>query len=411
MSRAALLAGLLTFGAVAEESVRSVNLADAIALAVQHNPDFRSTGYDVAAAQGAVVQASVLPNPSIEFGSFGRRLKPMDGPWPTQFGLGFTVPIGGKISAATDAAQATLDAAKATQEAARRQLLLNVQTAFVAVQLNQLLLSFALQDQTGFHKELDLNEIRYADGKIAFGELLKLRIQAVSTDDVVREAREQVEAARADLQRVIGEGVLADGFEIRGELVVPAPPSLKALDQLLLRALALRPDYQSLLQQEASAKAQLSLARRTPIPDLGLFVDYNRPQPGVSSSYDLTLSIPVPLFDRNQGNISQAEAAYEKTRLAEESLRTQLRAELSKGLQEWHAASELLAAYQGGVVDEAKESLEITRHAYELGTGTLLDFLDAEASYRQIESAFRAALARTAIAAENLQFITGEVQP
>jgi cobalt-zinc-cadmium efflux system outer membrane protein len=210
---------------------------------------------------------------------------------------------------------------------------------------------------------------------------------------------------------VIGEGVLADAFEIAGELIVPAPPSLKAIDELLARALALRPDYQSLLQQEASAKAALSLARRTPIPDLGLFVDYNRPQPGISSSYDLTLSIPVPLFDRNQGNISQAEAAYEKTRLAEESLRTQLRADLWKGLQEWQAASGLLAAYQGGVVDEAKESLEITRHAYELGTGTLLDFLDAEASYRQIESAYRAALARAAIAAENLQFITGETQP
>ena len=62
-------------------------------------------------------------------------------------------------------------------------------------------------------------------------------------------------------------------------------------------------------------------------------------------------------------------------------------------------------------VAAAKESLEITKHAYDLGTGTLLDSLDAEQSYRMIESAYRAALARTAIAAQNIQFITGEVQP
>jgi len=398
--------------AFADDVVRSVSLAEALRLALEHNPDFRSTGYDVVAAQGAVVQASVLPNPAIELGSFARPVKPLNGPVPTQLGVEFTVPIGGRISAATAAAEASLDAAKATREAARRQLVFSVQSAFVTAQLNELLLSFAEQDQAGFHKELDLNELRYSDGKIAFGDLLKLRIQAVTTDDEVREAREQVESARADLRHVVGEGILSDDFTIAGELVVPASPGMKALDALLQRALDLRPDYLSLIAQEKSAEATLRLARRIPIPDLGFLLDYNRPEAGgTPPSYDLTLTVPIPIFDHNQGNITQAEAALEKSKLAEESLRTQIRSDLWKGLQEWQAASGLLAAYQGGVVDEAKESLEITKHAYELGTGTLLDFLDAESSYRQIESAFRAALARTAIAAQNIQFITGEAQP
>jgi len=405
------LCAVLLATPVLAEPVRSISLADAIALSVQHNPDFRSTGYDVRAAQGAVAQASVLPNPSILLAANGRGTSPLVGPVPNQFGINFTVPIGGKISAATKAAEAALDAAKSTREAARRTLLLNVQTAFVAVQLDQLLLSFARDDQAGFHKELDLNEIRYKDGKISFGELLKLRIQAVTTDDEVREAIENLENARADLRRVIGEDVLADDFQVTGELTVPAPPKPSAIDELLARALEKRPDYQALLQQEKSAESSLSLARRTPIPDLGFLVDYNRAVDGAPASYDLLLTVPIPLFDRNQGNITQAEAAYEKSKLAEASLRTQLRSDLWNGMQEWLAASSLLAVYQGGVVEEAKESLEITKHAYELGTGTLLDFLDAEASYRQIESAYRAAFARTVNAANNIQFTTGEVQP
>jgi cobalt-zinc-cadmium efflux system outer membrane protein len=407
---AACCVALLALPAAAA-SVRTVSLADALKLALENNPDFKSTGYDVRSAQGAVVQASVLPNPSLLVGSLASPVKPLGGPVPNQFGLNFTIPVGGKISAATASAEAALDAAKATREGARRTLVFNVQTSFVALQLAQLLLDFAKQDRDGFHKELDLNELRYKDGKIAFGDLLKLRIQAVTTDDGVREAVVQLENARADLRRVLGEDVLAEDFQISGELVAPQAPKLDAIDQLLAKALAKRPDYLALIEQEKSAQSALTAARRAPIPDLGFLFDYNRPQEGVPPSYDLLLTIPLPIFDRNQGNVIQAEAALEKARLAEVSLRTQLRSDLWKGVQEWQAASSLLAVYQGGVVDAAKESLDIRKHAYDLGTGTLLDYLDAEASYRQIESAFRSAFARTVNAANNIQFATGEVLP
>ena len=405
-----LCAVLLARPAVAA-SMRTVSLGDALKLAALNNPDFRSTNYDVRSAQGAVVQASVLPNPSLLVGSLAAPLKPFGGPVPNQFGLNFTIPVGGKISAATASAEAALEAAKATREGARRTLVFNVQTSFVALQLAQLLLDFARQDQDGFHKELDLNELRYKDGKIAFGDLLKLRIQAVTTDDAVREAIVQLENARADLRRVVGEDVLAEDFQISGELTAPQAPKLEAVETLVTQALAKRPDYLALLEQEKSAQSALTAARRASIPDLSFLLDYNRPQEGSPPSYDLLLTVPLPIFDRNQGNVIQAEAALEKAKLAEISLRTQLRADLWKGVQEWQAASSLLAVYQGGVVDAAKESLEIRKHAYELGNGTLLDFLDAEASYRQIESAYRSAFARTVNAAHNLQFATGEVQP
>jgi len=407
---AALCAVLLALPAAAA-SVRTISLADALKLALENNPDFRSTSYDVRAAQGAVVQASVLPNPSLLVGSLASPVKPFGGPVPNQFGLNFTIPVGGKISAATASAEAALDAAKATRESARRTLVFNVQTSFVAVQLGQLLLDFAKQDQDGFHKELDLNEFRYKDGKIAFGDLLKLRIQAVTTDDEVREAAVQLENARADLRRVLGEDVLAEDFQISGELVAPPAPKLDTIDQLVTKALAKRPDYVALIEQEKSAQSALTAAKRAPIPDLSFLFDYNRPQEGSPPSYDLLLTVPLPIFDRNQGNVIQAEATLEKAKLAEISLRTQLRSDLWKGVQEWQAASSLLAVYQGGVVDAAKESLEIRKHAYELGNGTLLDYLDAEASYRQIESAFRSAFARTVNAANNISFATGEGQP
>ena len=174
VKRPSLAAGAAALLALASRTsaagrAQSISLHDAIALAEQHNPDFKSTGYDVMAAEGAMVQASLLPNPSFEIGALARAVKPVQGPVPTQFGVNFTVPISGRVGVAKDSAEAALDAAKQTREQARRQLTFDVQTAFVALQLQQLLESFAEQDQKGFHQELDLNELRYKDGKISFG--------------------------------------------------------------------------------------------------------------------------------------------------------------------------------------------------------------------------------------------------
>ncbi len=392
--------------------VHKVTLPDAIRLALQHNPDYRSTGYDVKAAEGAVVQASVLPNPGLFVGAMGTAMP--GAPLPDQFGLTWTIPIGGKIAAATDAARASLASARSTEEAGKQALVVQVQTAFVSLLLAESQRDFAKEDQSGFHQTLELNELRYKDGKIAFGDLLKLRLQTVATDDEVREAQLAVENARAELAHVVGEHVIASDFEAVGELSAPVPPAKATADGLLEQALAHRPDYAALQAQEKSAQASLVLARRTPIPDLAVLGDYNRPtsgEPTDHGSYDLSLAVSLPVFDRNQGNITQADAAWEKAQLAEESLRTQIRSDLAKSLAEWRAASALVLAYQPGTLDEAKQSLEITRHAYALGTGSLLDFLDAESSYRATQSAYRAALARTALAADNVRLITGEVQP
>ena len=119
----------------------------------------------------------------------------------------------------------------------------------------------------------------------------------------------------------------------------------------------------------------------------------------------------VPLFDRNRGNIEQAGAAVEKARIAQEALRNQLRDSAAKAVAEWRSSSAQVTAYSHGVRESAKESLDIRRRAYELGAGSLLDFLDAETSYRQVESAYRSALARNALAAYTLSFISGEEIP
>ena len=307
-----------------------ISLPDAIRIARDHNPVSLSSDEDVHSARGALVQSRALPNPSVFVYRIGENLSPLDSPAPNQFGVTWTIPLGGKRGAGIAAADAAVAAADGTRSQFRHQLALDVTTAFVTVLLDQSQLDFAKQDQAGVHEALQLDEVRNKDGKIAYSDVLKLRISARTAEDTVRQDELALATDRAELARLLGEGVLAPDFQVVGTL---APPPATAdevtAEQLLARALVNRSDYRALAASARSAESSLSQARRQPIPDLGVLVDYDR-VPSTAGALDFSLTVAVPLFDRNRGNIMQAEATRRKAELAIATLRDQLRADAEK---------------------------------------------------------------------------------
>lgn len=413
VTRAALCGTALCWSSVAaaqQKAVTRLTAQQAIRLALLHNPDSRSADQDVVAARGAVTQAKVLPNPSIFISALGYDVSPFQGPIPNQYGVTWTIPIGGKRAASIAAARADVGAAQASRVSTRRQLALAVETQFVRVLLDRSLLAFARENQQTFQQSVTINELRYKDGKISFGDVLKLRIQARQVDDTVRQAYQQLVNDRAELARLVGSSALAPDFQVVGSLQPPAMPRDLSTRAVAESALRRRPDYRALRAELDAARASLTLARRQPIPDLGVLADYNY-VPGTPGTYDLQLTASVPLFDRNQGNVKQAEAEYQKARLAIEGLRNQLMSDATRAVQDWRTAEQRVIAYSNDFVKTAKDSLDISRHSYEEGRGTLLDYLDAESSYRDVERAYRSAQAEAVLAAANIKFVSGEDLP
>ncbi len=398
---------LLARPARAQGPVKRVTASQAIRLALAHNPDARAADQDVSAARGAVEQAQVLPNPDIFVGATGIEIHPAQAPIPNQFGFDWTIPIGGKRAAGIASAKAGVSAARATRIAARRQLAFAVKTAFVKVLLDQSLLDFAKEDQQTFRQSVQINELRYKDGKISFGDVLKLRIQARQVDDEVRDAKQQLVDDRQELSRLVGGRALAPGYKVVGSLQPPKMRRDLAANTIVRSALVHRADYQALRAQQQASQSALTQARRQPIPDLGVTADYNT-EPGGAGNYDLVLTATVPLFDRNQGNVTQARAAYEKSGLALQAMRTQIRADAVRAVQAWRTVQSRLRDYNDEFVKQAKQSLDISRHSYEEGAGTLLDYLDAESSYRDVQRAYRTAEANAVLAAANIRFVSGE---
>jgi cobalt-zinc-cadmium efflux system outer membrane protein len=389
------------------EPLKSIALDQAIQLALAHNTDSRGADEDVTSAGGALVQSRLLTNPSLFASALGRGVNPAMAPVPTQIGLTWTIPLGGKRGAGIDAAQAAVDAARTTRIAVRRGVELAVEKAFVAVLLDQAQLEFAHQDEQGIHQSLELNELRYKDGKIAYGDVLKLRLQARAVEDTTRQDELQLANDRVELGRLTGEATLAPDFTVTGTLAAPVLGTPPVAEDLLARALKHRTDYQALLATEQNLEALARQARRQPIPDLGVLVDYDKVA-GEPAAYDITLTAAIPILDRNQGNITQAEAVARKAKLATEALRNQLLEDVMQALNGWTTTRARLAIYDGEILAAAKESLEITRHAYEQGRGSLLDYLDAESSYRDVERAYRAVIADALNAVATMRFVAGE---
>lgn len=407
------LAAALVVGAQpahADSGGRQITLADAVRLALAHNPDSRSADADITSAEGAVTQAKVLPNPDIFLYTIGRGLNPFDAPVPNQYGFTWTIPVSGKRGAGIRVAKAGVEAAHSTRQVARRQLALQVETAFIGVLLDQSILEFAEQDQQAFQQSVAINEIRYKDGKIAFGDVLKLRIQARQVNDTVRQARQSEVNDRAELGRLLGASVVSSDLRLAGALEPVNEPVQVSAQSVVDEALKQRPDYQALFSQLEGARASVSLARRQAIPDIGLLADYDY-IPRTAGNYDLELTATVPLFDWNQGNVKSARAQLVKAQLAVEHLREQIAADAKRAVEEWRVSQERLSAYGKEFVSMAQQSLDISRHSYEEGRGSLLDFLDAESSYRDVQRAYRSAQAEAMLAAANLKYVSGEELP
>lgn len=404
------LLGAVARPATAREPVHTLTLAEAVQLALANSPDSKSADEDVHAAEGALTQSHAFDNPSLFVSSLGRELSPFDSPVLNQFGVTWTVPIGGKRGAGIAQARADLDGARATRVASRRQIQLAVVTAFITVLLDQAQLDFGQKDADGLHQAERINELRYKDGKISYGDVLKLRIQVRGADDAVRQDELTLADDRADLIRLVGDGVVAPDVQLTGTLAPPTVTETLSPTELYQRALQNRTDYRAAQAGERSAGASVSQAKRQPIPDLDVLFDYNR-EPDTSGSYDVQLAVSIPLFDRNQGATRQAEAGYRKAHLATEALRLEIRADALKAVKGLETARARLAVYDKDLLAAARESLDITRHAYEQGRGTLLDYLDAEASYREVERAYRAAVADAMLAAAQVRFVAGEDLP
>lgn len=407
----AALAWLLLVPAVEAQTPTLITLDQAINLALAHNHSLKATRTLILQNQAQEVTANLRPNPTFLFDSqfvpiFDPSYFSADNLNQTQqfdLGIGYLFERGHKRQRRLQAAQDQTAVTSAQVTDAERTLTFDVAQQFIAVLLAESTLQFALQDLNSFQQTVDIGQTQYKSGYISEGDYLKIKLQLLQFQTDVSSARLARVQALIALRELLGYDAVPANYDVVGDL---SYESVKAkLEDLQVRALRERPDYRAAELGVTAAQSQILLAKANGKQDVSATVDYTH----VAGQNDASffLSFPLPIFNRNQGEIARTGYALNQAQELQASGSDTVLSDVSDAYEALRSNEEVVQLYASGYLKEAQDSRDISEYAYKRGAASLLDFLDAERSYRAAQLAYRQALSSYMTALEQLKEAVG----
>jgi cobalt-zinc-cadmium efflux system outer membrane protein len=362
---------------------------EAVALFLRQNFDLLISKFGIEYAKGQQITARLFPNPVLSVGTQSSFTQVCQGS-VSKCGQVFPqiqqlFEMAGKRGYRMESASFGARSAEANFEDAIRQLSFTVKDAYYRVQLAQRRLALAEENRDRFTRILEVNTIRFKKGYIAEVDLIRIRLQVVDFQSQIIQAIQDGNQARADLRVLLGLSPSVDVLlttQLDYHLV---EPDIVALRQL---ALDTRPDIRMKRLTQSQRMADLRLAKAYRIPDITAGAGYavQGPHgPDNQQQVALSLGIPLPLFNRNQGGIAQAEVS---TQMADADLQkaiVQVENDVEIAYRNMLESRRLVETYRGGVLEDARLTLTIVEKAYERGGATILDLLDAARTSRTIQ--------------------------
>jgi cobalt-zinc-cadmium efflux system outer membrane protein len=378
---------------VASKALRlSVN--DALGLFVSQNLDVLIAKYGIEYRKGQEVTARLFPNPLLSVGTLssytqGRTLSD-SGQLFTQVAQLFE--LAGKRGYRIESAGFGTQSAEAAFEDAVRQLGFTVKDTYYRIQLAQRRLVLAEENRDRFSRILAINTIRFNKGYIAEIDLIRIRLQMVDFHSQVIRSLQEAESARGDLRQLLRlspKTMLELTTELGFRRIDPD------IETLRVAALDVRPDIRAKRYTFSQRGSDLKLAKAYRIPDVTIGAGYaiqGARGPDNPGQVALSAGIPLPLFNRNQGGILQAEVALQSAEADLDKTINLVENEVEVAYRNLLQSRRLVEAYVGEVLEDARSSLTIVERAYERGGATILDLLDAARTSRTIQQNYIEAL-------------------
>src|ERR1051326_1966231 len=403
---------LLLAGATAGGQTSTlITLDQAIDLALAHNHSLRASRTQILQNQAQEITANLRPNPTLgadtQFVPFfspqdfsGENLNQVQ---QFDIGLSYLFERGHKRQHRLQAARDQTAVTRAQVADAERRLIFNVGQQFVSVLLAESTLQFALQDLKGFQETVDISQEQFKAGYIGEGDYLKIKLQLLQFQTDVSSAKLAKVQALVGLRELLGYDAVPENFDVAGDLTYE--PLKTGLDDLKLRALRERPDYKAAELSVTAAESQILLAKANSKVDVT--GTYNIDHVAGETTGSIFASFPLAIFDRNQGEIARTKYALTQSREQQESASDTVLSDVANAYQAVRSNDQVVQLYTSGYLKQAQDSRDISEYAYKRGAASLLDFLDAERSYRAIQLAYRQALASYMTSLEQLKEAVG----
>ncbi len=387
-----------------------VTMQQAVDMALAHNPMLLSAQQNLLSMKGQEVEAGLRANPTFTGTGTDITLPANNpgNPYSYSAQLSRLFERGQKRRWRLDSARATTAQTEAQYHDQIRQTTLLVRQNFTNLVLAKATLKLAQDNLSSFRHALQINLDRYNAGDIGKLDYERLDLQLAQYESDESNAEMNLVQASDQLQTLLGIGQPSRSFDVSGDLV--PPPLSASLTDLEQKALTARPDYQAAQAAVRVADANVKLAYANGTTDPTLEGEYDRS--GLDSSAGFSISIPLRIFDRNQGNKDTSKYQAQASRFGQVAAQNQVYSDVDQAYIQYTTSKVLSDRYNGHYLAEAKDVLSIAQFAYEHGGIALLDYLSALQDDRTTSLNALNSYAQTWLAIHQLSFASAtEVVP
>jgi cobalt-zinc-cadmium efflux system outer membrane protein len=399
------------FLAAANAQTTMITQDEAINLALAHNHALLATRTQIPQNEAMEITANLRPNPTL--GADTQFIPIFD---PSQFtadnlnvtqqfdiGITYLFERGHKRQRRLQAAKDATEVTRSQVSDSERMLIFNVSQEFIGVLLAESTLRLAEQDLSSFKQTVDISETRYKAGDISEGDYLKIKLQLLQFQTDVSSAQLARVQALINLRQLLGYSSVPADYDVVGNLEYQ--PVQAKVEDLQAAALRERPDLRAAVQGIAAAQSQILLAKANGKQDISGTYDFSHTA-GVNSA-SIFFSMDLPIFNRNQGEIARTRYALTQAQEQKLAAADTVMADVENAYETLRNNDQIIQLYVSGYLKDAQNSRDINEYAYKRGAASLLDYIDAERSYRATELGYRQALASYLTALEQLKQAVG----
>jgi cobalt-zinc-cadmium efflux system outer membrane protein len=271
-----------------------------------------------------------------------------------------------------------------------RTLLFNLRSAFVQTLQAKAVLEMAKQDLAYYDHIIQISRDRFNDGDIAHIDLDRIELLRVQYESEIQTASVNLRTAKIQLLQLLNERTPVEQFDVNGPF--DFSDDLKPLEEFRQTALNERADLRAALQslEQAGTNHKLAEANGSTDPTFSAWYTWN---PSFQNPYDqqalgLSVSIPLRIFDKNQGEKKRTQIDIGRNQQLTESSRAQVFSDVDSAYAQVESDITLLKPYKAKYNDQAKRVRDTMTYSYEHGGASLMDFLNAQSEYRTVQLAY-----------------------
>ena len=390
-----------------------VTIAQAVQEAVDHNLNLLAERYNLSIADARIITAKLRPNPVLSAGldyiDFLDRFSAdnQGGPTEYNFRTDFILERGGKRERRIEVAQTAREVAQLQLLNTTRNLVLDVQNAFVDVLQAKDNLALARENLQAFRSIVDVNATRVRAGDLAKVELVRTQVAALQFQSAVRQAESKLKIAGNKLQGLMGRRVPSPVFDVLGEL--RRDSDAVVMETVATQALDLRPDLLALRKDQARSQAEIRSQLAQGKVDYTVGTEFHRQfHNGSASALGVFFSSPLPVFNKNQGEIERARKEQEQILARIRAAEADVQNEVRNAWLQYATSRELLETIEHDLLDQAREVRSTMEYSYRRGEASLVEFLDAQRAFNDARQSYNDARADFARSLYTIDSISGK---